>query len=192
MQRLARRFFVKLHKASQVILSYYQDGLCDMTENIPIRFVLLIYHRLHSEAKISSVRGLNSINILTCDLSDLFFWNFFKLTVNHFKAYLPRLLRSVVNEIFRKSHQSVRVAAVENLAVLAKAHESVACSALTVASRAERRNMVLFHKPANNLIKGSLVGNIKLLRIVGTLLLAIAADRCSRCAADLRNQEPFL
>ena len=79
------------------------------------------------------------------------------------------------------------MAAVENLAVFAKAHESVACSALTVASRAERRDMVLFHKPANNLIKGSLVGNIKLLRIVGTLLLAIAADRCSRCAADLRN-----
>ena len=108
-----------------------------MTENIPIRFVLLIDRRLHSEAEISSVRGLYSLNILTCDLSDLFFWNFFKLTVDHFKAYLPRFLLGVVNEIFRKRHQCIRVAAVENLSALAKAHKPVACSSLTVASRAE-------------------------------------------------------
>ena len=47
--------------------------------------------------------------------------------------------------------------------------------------------MVLFHKPANNLIEGSLVGNVELLGIVRTLLLAITADGGSRCAADLRN-----
>lgn len=36
------RFFVRLFKALQVILSYCQNDLGDMTGNIPSRFVLVI------------------------------------------------------------------------------------------------------------------------------------------------------
>ena len=129
-----------------------------------------------SEPEITSVRGFYSLNILTGDLSDLFFWNFFKLTVDHLKADFLSLVRSVVNEILGERHERIGMTAVENLTALAKAHKSVACSALSVAGGTERRNMILFHKPSYNLVKRSLVGNIKLLRIMGTFLLTVSAD----------------
>ena len=54
-----------------------------------------------------------------------------------FVAYFLCGFTSVVFKIFGKGHKSVGVTAVDNLSCLAKAHESVPCSSLSVASGAE-------------------------------------------------------
>ena len=49
--------------------------------------------------------------------------------------------------------------------------------------------MVEFHQPAHHLVERALIGHVKLLGIVRTLLLRVAADRGARRAADLRHAE---
>ena len=81
------------------------------------------------------------------------------------------------------------MAAVLDLSALTQAHEAVAGAALAVACRAEGRNVVGLHQPADDLVKGALIGNVELLGVGGALLFGIAADGGTGCAADLRNAE---
>ena len=81
------------------------------------------------------------------------------------------------------------MAAVLDLLALAKLHEPVTGSALPVACGAEGGNIPHVHQPAHHLIQGTLVGYVKLLRIVGTFLLAIASHGGSGCATDLGNAQ---
>lgn len=50
--------------------------------------------------------------------------------------------------------------------------------------------MSVFHEPADHLVQRPLVGHVKLLRVVGTLLFGVAAHRRSGAAAHLRDSEP--
>ena len=81
------------------------------------------------------------------------------------------------------------MAAVEDLAALAQAHEPVTRAALAIARGAEGRDLALIHQPADDLVECALVRNLKLLGIMRALLLGIATDRGARAAADLRNTQ---
>ena len=52
------------------------------------------------------------------------------------------------------------------------------------------RNIPQLHQPADYLVERSLIGNVELLRVRGTLLLRISSDGGSRASADLGNAEP--
>ena len=80
----------------------------------------------------------------------------------------------VILKVLLESHQRVRVAAVLDLAALAKAHEAVAGTALAVAGGAEGGDMPGFHQPADDFIERALVGNVELLGVVRSFIRTVS------------------
>ena len=77
--------------------------------------------------------------------------------------------------------------AVLNLSGLAKRHKAVAGSPFSVASGTERRNIAEVHKPFHHFIESSLVGNIKLLRIMRSFFVRVSANGSSGRTGNLGN-----
>ena len=94
------------------------------------------------KSKISAVGCLYLLNVVFCNLANLFFGDFIKFSFNKLKAYLLCFGRGIVYQIFGKGHKCVGVAAVKNLTRFAKLHKAVARSALAVAGGAEGGNVV--------------------------------------------------
>ena len=84
------------------------------------------------------------------------------------------------------------MAAVEDLAALAQAHEAVARAALAVAGGAEGGDVAVLHEPADNFIEGALIRHVELLGVVGALVggvAGVAAHRGTGAAADLGDAQ---
>lgn len=105
------------------------------------------------------------LQMLYNKLADLFVGDVHKLTENKVCTDNLGVKGGVIHKIFLKSHKRVWVTAVVYLLGLAQIHETVACSALSVARRAEAGDVTHSHKPVNNLIKGSVIGNVELLGV---------------------------
>ena len=65
------------------------------------------------------------------------------------------------------------MAAVQNLTGLAQTHKTVTGSAFTITCRTEGWDMSVFHQPTDYFIQTSLIGHIKLLRIMWTFFIRI-------------------
>ena len=76
---------------------------------------------------------------------------------------------------------------VQDFAVLTKRHEPISRASCAIAGRAEAGNMIVVQKPANNFVKRALVGNVKLLSVMGALFFHVTANRGTRATTNLRN-----
>ena len=81
------------------------------------------------------------------------------------------------------------MAAVENLSALAQSHEAVARTPRAVACRAEGRNVIVFHQPADHLIQGALIRDIELFRVVRAFFFCVSAHGGPGRSADLGDAE---
>ena len=76
-------------------------------------------------------------NVLCGNFSYFFIGNFQKLFFNQLFSDFSCILACIVHKILLKRHKRIWMTAVLNLTAFAKRHKSVACSALTITSRAE-------------------------------------------------------
>lgn len=77
------------------------------------------------------------VEIVDSSLAAFGIRNIFKFTADHSFTEFLCFGRSVVFEVFLQCHEGVRVTAVLDLSYLAKSHEAVACTSLSVAGCAE-------------------------------------------------------
>ena len=73
----------------------------------------------------------------------LFIGNVQQFALHHSKALFLGFGSGVIGQVFRKRHQSIWMAVVKDLSVLAEAHEPVAGAAGTIARRAEAGEVVV-------------------------------------------------
>ena len=170
--------FARIAQAEKADVYALTGGLCVQSHGKP-----------SLKTEITAIGAADILDMLGCNFAYLIARDFFKFFLNQLHADAPGVFACVIDQILCQRHQCVRVAAVEDLAALAQAHETVAGAPLTVAGGAERRNKPKLHEPVNNLIERALIGYIKLLRVVRTLLFLVATDRGTGSTADLRNTQ---
>jgi len=103
-----------------------------------------------------------------------------ELTCDQAATKRARRGRGVVHEVLVERHERVRLAVVENLTALAEAHEAIARTPGSIASRAERGDVAALHEPMDDLIERSLVRDVELLGVMHSLLLRVVllTDAC--------------